>query len=81
LTNTVADHHLLYTLAKNHSGEMMYPADFDKLAEKLEAREDVKSVSYTEKKLDDLLNLKWIFFLLLILLSSEWFIRKRNGAY
>jgi hypothetical protein len=81
LTNTVADHHLLYTLAKNHGGEMMYPTDFDKLAEKLEAREDVKSVSYTEKKLDDLLNLKWIFFLLLSLLTIEWFIRKRNGAY
>jgi hypothetical protein len=81
LTNTVADHHLLYSLAKNHGGEMMYPNELDKLAEKLEAREDVKSVSYTEKKLDDLLNLKWIFFLLLLLLSAEWFIRKRNGAY
>ena len=81
LTNTVADHQLLYSLSRNLDGEMVYPATMDKLVEKLQNREDVKSVSYSEKKLDDLLNLKWIFFLLIGLLSIEWFIRKRNGAY
>jgi hypothetical protein len=80
LTNTVADHQLLYSLAKNHGGELIYPHQLDQLAEKLQAREDVKSVSYSEKKLDDLLNLKWIFFILLGLISLEWFIRKRNGV-
>jgi len=81
LTNTVADHQLLYNLAKNHGGELIYPNNLDQLAEKLQAREDVKSVSYSEKKLDDLLNLKWIFFLIVGLISLEWFIRKRNGVY
>lgn len=81
LTNTVADHQLLYQLSRSHGGEMVYPSDLDKLVEKLQARDDVKSVSYSENKLDDLLNLKWIFFLIMGLLSVEWFIRKRNGAY
>ncbi|MBA3971290.1 MAG: hypothetical protein H0X46_03965 [Bacteroidetes bacterium] len=81
LTNTVADHQMLYSLAKKHSGEMVYPADLTSLSDKLNAREDIKSVSYSEKKLTDVINLKWIFFLILILLSVEWFIRKRNGAY
>lgn len=81
LTNTVADHQLLYNLAKNHGGELIYPQNLDQLAEKLQTREDVKSVSYSEKKLDDLLNLKWIFALILALLSIEWFVRKRNGVY
>jgi len=81
LTNTVADHQMLYTLAKKHNGEMIYPNDLEKLAQKLNARDDIKSVSYSEKKLTDLINIKWIFFLLLSLLSFEWFIRKRNGAY
>ncbi|HET6226944.1 MAG TPA: hypothetical protein VFF27_11735 [Bacteroidia bacterium] len=81
LTNTVADHQLLYSLAKNHGGELIYPQQLEQLAEKLQAREDVKSVSYSEKKLDDLLNLKWIFFVILGLISLEWFIRKRNGVY
>ncbi len=81
LTNTTADHQLLYSIAKNHDGEMVYPSQLDKLAEKLNAREDIKTVSYSEKKLTDLINLKWIFFLILALLSAEWFMRKRNGAY
>jgi hypothetical protein len=81
LTNTVADHQLLYSLSKKHDGEMVYPANMQSLSEKLNAREDIKTVSYSEKKLSDVIGLKWIFFLLLALLSAEWFMRKRNGAY
>ena len=81
LTNTIADHQLLYSLSKKHDGQMLYPAQLDNLAEMLNNRTDIKSVSYTQNKLADLVNLKWIFFLLLSLLSLEWFLRKRNGAY
>lgn len=81
LTNTVADHQLLYSLAGKHDGELIYPTQLEQLAEKLNKREDIKSVSYTGKKLNEVIDLKWIFFLLLALLSFEWFIRKRNGAY
>lgn len=79
--NTVADHQLLYSLAKKHGGDMVYPDQLDKLEELLTNREDIRTVSYTEKKLSDLVNLKWVFFLLLGLLTIEWFLRKRNGAY
>jgi hypothetical protein len=79
--NTVADHQMLYSLAKKHGGDMVYPRELDKLNDLLTKREDIKTVSYTEKKLNDLVNLKWVFFLLLGLLSIEWFLRKRNGAY
>jgi hypothetical protein len=80
-TNTTADHQMLYTLASKHNGEMIYPAEMEKLADKLNLRNDIKSVSFTEKKLNDLINLKWIFFIILGLISAEWFMRKRNGAY
>lgn len=80
-TSTTADHQMLYSLAEKHDGEMIFPNDMEKLAEKLNAREDIKSVSYSEKKLNDLINLKWIFFIILTLISVEWFMRKRNGAY
>lgn len=79
--NTTADHRLLYTLAKKHEGEMVFPNELNKLSEMIINREDIKPVIYTEKKLNDLINLKWLFFLLLFLLSLEWFLRKRNGAY
>ncbi len=80
LINTVADHQMLYSLAKKHNGEMVYPTDLENLVKKLNTRDDIKSVSYSEKKLTDLINLKWIFFLLLTLLTFEWFMRKRNGS-
>lgn len=81
LTNTIADHQLLYSLSKKHDGQILYPSQLDKLAEILNSRTDIKSVSYTQNRLADLVNLKWIFFLLLVLLSMEWFLRKRNGVY
>lgn len=80
-TNTIADHQLLYSLAKRSGGELIYPNQLDKLADLLNSREDIKPISHSEKKISDLINLKWIFFLLLSLISLEWFMRKINGAY
>ena len=80
-THTIANHQLLYLLAKRSGGAMMYPHQFDILADLLNGKEDIKPISHSEKKLSDMINLKWIFFLLLSLLSLEWFIRKINGAY
>ena len=79
--NTVADHQLLYNISQKHDGELVTPNELNKLVEKLNSRDDIKTVSYTQNKLSELINLKWIFILLLALLSFEWFIRKRNGAY
>ena len=79
--NTIADHQLLYSIAQKHGGELVYPKELDKLVKKLNSRDDIKTVSYTQNNLSDLINIKWIFFLLFTLLSFEWFIRKRNGAY
>lgn len=80
-TNTVADHQLLYSLAKKNGGEMFYLNEFIKLAEFLNGKKDIFPVSRSEKKFSDLVNLRWLFFLLLFLLSLEWFIRKINGSY
>jgi hypothetical protein len=78
---TTADHQLLYALSHKTGGELFYPGQLDALAKTLEQREDIKTISYSHYKLEDLINLKWVFFLLLALLSAEWFLRKRSGAY
>lgn len=79
--STIADHQLLFNLAKKHNGEMLFPAQLDEIPKILDSRKDIASVSFTQKKLSDFINLKWIFFLLLAFLSLEWFIRKRSGSY
>jgi hypothetical protein len=79
--NLVADHNLLYLIAKEHDGEMVYPENMDDLVQKLTAREDIKPVIYTQKRFSDLVGNPWVFVVILVLLAAEWFIRKRNGIY
>jgi hypothetical protein len=55
--------------------------EYDKLAAELLNEDRYKTISYEEKKTDDLINLKWIFFLLLALISAEWVLRKYHGSY
>ncbi len=76
-----ADHQLLYALAEKSGGSMVDPSHMDQLIDQLHARTDIKPVIYSQKKLQDLVNIKWVFFLLMALLSTEWFLRKRSGAY
>lgn len=79
--NTVADHNLLYKLANRHDGMMFYPSDFDELVETIKSREDIKSVSYLQKRYNELVNLYWIMILIILLIGGEWFLRKYHGAY
>ncbi len=80
-TNTLANHQMLYNLAKKHDGEMIYPNQLQSLVDKLNKRDDIKTVTYTQKRYNNLMNIYWIFFIILALLSAEWFLRKRNGGY
>jgi hypothetical protein len=77
----VADHQVLYALAEKYDGEMFYPSQMGQLPELLKQREDIKPIVYTQNNLRDIINLKWVFFVLLLLISVEWFMRKRSGAY
>ncbi len=79
--NTVADHHLLYQLAKETGGKLYLPADLNQLADDIVSRDDIRPVTYTHKKYEDLLNNGWIPALIIALLALEWFMRKRAGSY
>lgn len=78
---TVADHTWLQQIANETGGKLLYPSEINQLNELIGSREDIVPVTYMQDKLKDLINLKWVFFLLVILLSLEWFLRKRSGAY
>ncbi len=80
---TTANHQLLYAMAKQSNGQMVMPNNLLSIAaaiEKNQSRTDgIKTISYEVRKYEHLINLKWIFALIVLLLSAEWFIRKRNG--
>src|SRR5690606_36456063 len=77
--NTTADHQLLYNLAKMSGGEFVLPGNLSDLEQLIAENEKITTVVHTDNTYEELINLKWIFFLLILLLSTEWFLRKRNG--
>jgi hypothetical protein len=78
---TRADHQVLYQLASQHNGAMHYLNDIDKIADEIDARNQLKPILYDTFVTEGAINLKWIFFLLLALLSAEWVTRKYLGGY
>ncbi|KAA5548599.1 vWA domain-containing protein [Adhaeribacter rhizoryzae] len=78
--NALADHNLLFQLAQKTNSRLYYPNQLEQLqADILKA--DYKNIIYPNEKLEDLVNLKWLFFVLLLLVSVEWTLRKYHGSY
>ncbi|WP_299824063.1 VWA domain-containing protein [uncultured Pontibacter sp.] len=78
--NSVADHNLLYQLASNTGSKLYYPAQLQQLEQDI-LNANHKAKIYSSEELKDLVDLKWLFFLLLGFVCIEWFIRKYNGSY
>lgn len=79
--NLIADHNLLYRIAKKHDGQMLTLNNMEQFPEMLKSRDDIKTITFSEKRFSELVNVFWVLLLVLVLLSAEWFIRKRNGSY
>ena len=78
---TIANHQLLSNLVNKRGGEVVSMDSIFSIPNKIKNRSDVKTIVSYEERLSDLIQLKWIFFLFLSMVSLEWFVRKRNGAY
>jgi len=78
---TTADHSTLYTLSAKYGGEVYYPASLDHLSEQLLSSNDLKPVIYQSVRNRPLLQIRWLFFGFLILLTGEWFMRRFLGGY
>ena len=77
--NLMADHHLLSRIAASHDGELIFPENMDKIADKILARQDIRSVTTYQKRMSDLVGNPWLFTLIILLVAAEWVIRKREG--
>ena len=74
-----ADHNLLAQLARRSGSRLYFPAQLDKLAEDI-LKANYKPVITAEEDLKDLINLKWLFFVILAFLTVEWAVRKYSGS-
>ncbi|MBX3163290.1 MAG: hypothetical protein KF900_02325 [Bacteroidetes bacterium] len=75
--NTVANHNLLYQLSNRSGGKLFYPNEFDKLENEILQSEQIKPITYSQTSTSPLIELKWLFGLIILLLATEWFFRKR----
>lgn len=78
---TTANHKILYQLATESNGKLFYPDQLASLPAALEQTASAKPILHEVVKTESIINIKAIFFVLLLLLSAEWFIRKFSGGY
>ena len=74
-----ADHNLLAQLSRRSGARLYYPAQIDKLTQDI-IRANYKPLISQEEDRKDLINLKWIFFVIVGFLTVEWAVRKYSGS-
>ncbi len=78
--NTTADFNMLRTLATQNNGKFFVANQLEKLKDFLSSNKAPDKVTSVEE-MNEFINLKWVFFVLLLLASVEWVIRKYLGSY
>lgn len=80
-TETRANHRLLYQIAYQTGGGFYLPEEVEDLIQQVSGHTRIKPFSYFQTQLSGVLNLKWVFFVILIIIGTEWFLRKFWGIY
>ena len=75
-----ARHNVLYSLSERYNGKMFYPSEIIDLGTEILANDSMKPIIYQSTITKPLLDSKWIFALLALVLSAEWLLRRYNGA-
>lgn len=78
---TIANFQLLQNLSHKTKGDFISAKEIESIPNLIKKNKDITSIVYEETSTKELINLKFIFYILLMLLTLEWFLRKRNGAY
>lgn len=79
-SNEQARPYILSALSKNNGGENFFLENLDELKHLLLQEKSLTSVVFEDKSILEGIHLKWLFFVLLILLSVEWGFRKYLGS-
>jgi len=75
-----ADHNLLQRWSKETGGDFTEVRNSAKIVDSILNSENIQEIGHTDERFKKLLDFQWIFFILLGLLSIEWFLRKFNGS-
>lgn len=79
--DTRSNFSLLNQLAENSGGQFHRLSEYRTMLQALENQEDLVTISFASTGYKKLIDYKWWFALIVVLLFTEWFIRRYNGAY
>jgi hypothetical protein len=78
--NLTADFDLLRKLSAETGGKFYQSNEVGEMIGDL-GRVEARSIIHSDESFHPMINLKAVFFLLLFLISFEWFVRKYFGSY
>ena len=78
--NLTANHGVMRQIAEKTSGRSFFPAQISELEEELLKAGNVKPVVYSEAATAPLITSRLLFFIIVLLFSTEWFLRKFWGT-
>lgn len=81
LLENQANHRVLYQIAFQTGGKFYQSEEIQSLINDIQSNSNIIPFHYFENMMNEILNLKWIFFVILVLMSVEWFLRKFWGIY
>lgn len=76
-----ARHDVLAALSKKFNGATYSIQQMDQLAENILKNPELKPTIFQTSHSKSIIHFKWLFFLILTLLSAEWFMRRYYGSY
>ena len=79
-TKLTADHNLLKNIAAQNQGKFYDKMDLENLKNDVLAMEMTNKIYLSEKYLS-IINMQLGFFILILFVSAEWFLRKYHGSY
>ena len=78
--DTHANASLMYQWANKTGGSLYYPDQLNDINAKI-SQSNLSSISYTTESFSDMIRLNWLFFIIALFLTIEWFLRRFYGSY
>lgn len=79
LQHGAANHEVLKSISDLTGGKMVDPKDIRNIGLLISQSDSMKTISFEDRKYRSAINFPLLFFVILCLLSGEWFFRKRLG--
>ena len=76
-----ANYDVLLDLSEYSEGQFYQFQNWDKMLSDIEANEQLSTTQFEEINYANLIDLKWIFILLISMFSLEWLLRRWFGSY